>query len=55
MSYTCGEDENRLNNKRTTDNVRGNDAKPVKKAAKKALSRSEIVAGMQASRSHAQA
>lgn len=48
------ETDKRLDNKRATDNVRGNDAKVAKKPAKKALSPSEIVKGLQANRSHAQ-
>lgn len=47
------EEEERLNNKRTTDNVHGNNAKSVKQPVQKAKSPSEIVEGMQANRSHA--
>ena len=47
------EDENRRNNKRTTDNVRGNDATVQKKPEQKAKTQKQIIADMQKSRSHA--
>ena len=47
------EDENRLNNKRTTDNVRGNDATVQKKPEQKAKTQKQIIADMQKNRSHA--
>lgn len=47
------EDENRRNNKRTTDNVRGNDAKVQKKPEQKAKTQKQIIADMQKNRSHA--
>lgn len=47
------EDDERLSNKRATDNVKSADAKVPKKTEKRAKTQSEIIAGMQASRSHA--
>ncbi|MES0327080.1 MAG: hypothetical protein ABUK13_02705 [Gammaproteobacteria bacterium] len=47
------EDENRMNNKRTTDNVRGNDATVQKKPEQKAKTQKQIIADMQKNRSHA--
>lgn len=47
------EDENRRNNKRTTDNVRGNDATVQKKPEQKAKTQKQIIADMQKNRSHA--
>lgn len=47
--------EKRLERKRATDNVSGIDASPAKKPAQKPKTKSEIVADMQAGRSHAQA
>lgn len=47
------EDEERRNNKRTTDNVRGNDAAVQKKPEQKAKTQKQIIADMQKNRSHA--
>lgn len=49
------EDENRLNNKRATDNVKSADAKVQKKPEKRAKTQSEIVQDMQKNRSHSPA
>jgi len=48
----AAEDEQRLNNKRTTDNVKGADAKVQPKPAEKPLTQSQIIAQMQSGRSH---
>jgi hypothetical protein len=47
------EDEERRNNKRTTDNVRGNDATVQKKPEQKPKTQAQIIADMKKNRSHA--